>query len=96
MEKLYNNIEGDRWFSSSKMCSCCGAVKETLLLSEKVYVCESCGMVKDRDRNAADNLEKYGRNKIGAALSSELTPMDKTVVNVLDEVGISECLVMST
>jgi putative transposase len=95
---LYGNIIiiADRWFPSSKMCSCCGSVKETLLLSERTFECDNCGMVKDRDRNAADNLEKYGHNKIGAALSSELTPMDKTFVNVLDEVGISECSVMST
>jgi putative transposase len=40
------------------MCSACGAVKATLPLSERVYRCEHCGMVEDRDINAARNLLK--------------------------------------
>jgi putative transposase len=49
-------IVADRWFPSSKTCSGCGAVKAKLLLSERDYVCESCGLVMDRDENAARNL----------------------------------------
>jgi putative transposase len=45
-----------RWFPSSKMCSGCGAVKATLSLSERTYRCGSCGLVIDRDVNAAANL----------------------------------------
>ena len=47
----------DRFYPSSKKCSCCGAIKHNLRLSDRVYVCESCGAVKDRDANAAHNLE---------------------------------------
>nr|WP_238350992.1 IS607 family element RNA-guided endonuclease TnpB [Kribbella shirazensis] len=46
----------DRWFPSSKTCSSCGVVKAKLLLSERVYTCESCGLKMDRDENAARNL----------------------------------------
>jgi putative transposase len=48
----------DRWFPSTKMCSRCGNIKEDLDLSERVYVCENpaCGLVIDRDVNAALNL----------------------------------------
>jgi putative transposase len=46
----------DRFFASSKTCSRCGAVKEELPLSERTYRCESCGLVLDRDVNAARNL----------------------------------------
>jgi transposase len=48
----------DRFFPSSKTCSnpACGAVKEEMDLSERVYVCERCGLVMDRDVNAARNL----------------------------------------
>jgi transposase len=48
----------DRWFPSTKMCSRCGNVKEDMDLSERVYVCENpaCGLVIDRDLNAALNL----------------------------------------
>ncbi len=45
-----------RWFPSSKTCSSCGTVKETLDLSERVFVCEDCGYVADRDYNAAKTL----------------------------------------
>ncbi len=52
--KIYGNnlVVADRFFPSSKTCSSCGKIKETLLLSERVYVCEKCGMVIDRDQNA--------------------------------------------
>jgi IS605 OrfB family transposase len=49
-------VVADRWFPSSKTCSGCGAVKPKLSLSERTYVCESCGLVLDRDLNAARNL----------------------------------------
>jgi putative transposase len=48
-------IKVDRWFPSSKICSLCGARKEELLLSERVYICD-CGNILDRDINAAINI----------------------------------------
>jgi putative transposase len=47
-----------RWYPSSKLCSGCGAVKAKLALSERTYRCEFCGLVIDRDVNAARNLLK--------------------------------------
>jgi IS605 OrfB family transposase len=49
-------VVADRWYPSSKTCSGCGAVKTKLALSEREYVCEACGLVIDRDRNAGLNL----------------------------------------
>ena len=46
----------DRWYRSSKTCSKCGSVKAKLSLSERTYRCESCGLVLDRDLNAAINI----------------------------------------
>lgn len=46
----------DRWYPSSKTCSGCGTVKAKLALSEREFTCEACGLVIDRDRNAALNL----------------------------------------
>ncbi|PWU44029.1 transposase [Micromonospora globispora] len=46
----------DRWYPSSKTCSGCGAVKTKLALSERTYTCTICGLVLDRDANAARNL----------------------------------------
>ncbi|SDM56247.1 putative transposase [Lentzea albidocapillata subsp. violacea] len=46
----------DRWFPSSKMCSGCGVVKAKLRLAERTYHCQACGLIVDRDLNAARNL----------------------------------------
>jgi putative transposase len=51
-------IVADRWFASSKTCSGCGAVKAKLSLSERIYRCDTCGTVLDRDLNAAVNLAR--------------------------------------
>ena len=53
-----NNIElriVDRWFTSSKICHCCGNIKKDLKLSDRTYICD-CGYVADRDYNASLNL----------------------------------------
>jgi IS605 OrfB family transposase len=60
-------IVADRWFASSKTCSGCGAVKAKLLLSERSYACPSCGLVLDRDLNAARNLADYGNRQIAGS-----------------------------
>ncbi|MEB3033406.1 RNA-guided endonuclease InsQ/TnpB family protein [[Mycobacterium] nativiensis] len=43
----------DRWYPSSKTCSNCGTVKLKLALSERVFHCAACGLVLNRDVNAA-------------------------------------------
>jgi putative transposase len=52
-------IIADRWFPSSKTCSGCGTVKGDLSLADRVYRCDGCGLVADRDVNAAINLARY-------------------------------------
>jgi nickel superoxide dismutase len=49
-------VLADRFYPSSKMCSGCGAVKAKLRLSERMFRCELCGLILDRDLNAASNL----------------------------------------
>lgn len=58
-------VIADRWFPSSKTCSECGEVKSKLSLSEREYVCHRCGIVVDRDLNAATNLAKLAAPKSG-------------------------------
>lgn len=53
-------VKVDRYYPSSKTCSKCGKLKETLSLSERIYKCE-CGNEMDRDVNAAINLREEGR-----------------------------------
>ena len=48
----------DKFYPSSKRCSNCGHVKKDLKLSERIYKCPECGMIIDRDFNAALNLER--------------------------------------
>ena len=50
----------DRWYRSSKTCSGCGSVKAKLSLAERTYRCDSCGLVLDRDLNAAINIHVAG------------------------------------
>jgi putative transposase len=54
--------QADRYFPSSKLCSDCGYKLETLDLSVREWACPDCGVVHDRDLNAAQNLEKVARS----------------------------------
>ncbi|WP_288681825.1 transposase [uncultured Eubacterium sp.] len=65
-KSVWNNISvilADRFFPSSKLCSCCGNIKKDLKLSDRIYKCE-CGNIIDRDYQAALNLKRYGENVI--------------------------------
>ena len=65
-KSLRSNIQviiADRFFPSSKLCSCCGNIKKDLKLSDRIYKCE-CGNIIDRDCQAALNLKQYGENVI--------------------------------
>ena len=60
-------VAADRWFASGKTCSGCGAVKARLALAERTYVCTACGVVLDRDVNAAVNLAGYGKRVVAGS-----------------------------
>ena len=49
-------VIADRFYPSSKKCSACGTVKAKLSLAERTFRCDACGLVLDRDVNAARNL----------------------------------------
>ena len=53
----------DRWYPSSKLCHCCGAIKKDLKLSDRIYRC-NCGYIADRDYNASLNLRDAKTYKI--------------------------------
>ena len=50
----------DRFFPSSKTCSNCGKINNNLSLNDRQWQC-SCGIMHDRDINAAKNILEYGR-----------------------------------
>jgi putative transposase len=51
----------DRWFPSSKLCSGCGHLKAGMPLDERVFRCDACRLVLDRDVNAAINVLAAGQ-----------------------------------
>jgi putative transposase len=64
----------DRWYASSKTCSRCDGMNEDLTLAERVFICHDCGLVIDRDLNAAINIRKEAlrlRTDVPVVASSE-------------------------
>jgi putative transposase len=57
-------VVADRWFPSSKTCSGCGAVKAKLPLHVRTFHWDACGLVIDRDENAARNLAALAATRI--------------------------------
>ena len=53
-------IKIDKFYPSSKTCSCCGYINKELKLSDRIYECPQCGMVLDRDYNASINIKREG------------------------------------
>lgn len=76
-------VVADRFYPSSKACSCCGCVKEKLSLGTRVYDCEHCGLSLDRDLNAAINLKNLVPESLG-----ELKPVEPCSLGA--ETGISQ------
>ena len=55
----------DRFYPSSKLCSDCGYKNDSLQLSDREWGCPECGVVHDRDINAAKNILEEGKRIIG-------------------------------
>jgi putative transposase len=64
-------LVADRFFPSSKKCSSCKETKATLFLATRTYRCEHCGLILDRDLNAARNLAAYGKEHLVAGSGPE-------------------------
>lgn len=71
--KMYGStlVVADRWFPSSKTCSCCGSVKAELALSQRTFVCDACDHEAPRDLNAALNLERLAASSAVSACGAE-------------------------
>ena len=64
----------DKWYPSSKTCSACGVVNETLNLRDRSWQCNDCGAVHDRDRNAAINIFRVGASTHAGEVVSPGSP----------------------
>ena len=78
-------VEVDRYFPSTKLCSCCGYKNNSLTLNDREWECPECKVVHDRDFNSSINIENEGRRilnikeKIGLS-SPESKPLENTTV----------------
>jgi putative transposase len=80
--KLYGSqivVAGD-FEPSSKTCSCCGVIKETLALAERTFRCDDCEFEAGRDHNAALNLARI-------AASSAVQPVERNALARLARAG---------
>ncbi|RTH89611.1 RNA-guided endonuclease InsQ/TnpB family protein, partial [Campylobacter jejuni] len=68
-------VKIDTYYPSSKTCSNCGCVKETLSLSERTYHCNECGFEIDRDLNASINILNLGLKNIVATVTTTGTTL---------------------
>ena len=62
-------VEVDRFFPSSKLCSCCGHKYQELTLSERIWTCEQCSTTHIRDEVAAKNIRREGMRILGLGQS---------------------------
>lgn len=64
-------VVAERWYPSSKTCSCCGHKLEVLPLSVRGWTCPACGSTHDRDVNAAINLKNLAVSSTVSACAEE-------------------------
>ena len=78
-----NLITIDRFYPSSKTCSCCGGIEPDLTLSDRWYACDHCGMEMDRDLNAAINIKQQGLKQVleqvGTTCAVKCSPKSRLV-----------------
>jgi IS605 OrfB family transposase len=67
-------VTANRWFPSSKTCSDCGVVKAKLPLRARTFKCDACGIVLDRDLNAARNLALLVERESGTGVAGDPKP----------------------
>ena len=91
--KSHTFIKVDRFFPSTQLCPQCGD-KRKLLLSERVYVCETCGYHEDRDLKSAIMIEREGLKVIGCVPTGrreftlvEIQPLSANDSSFAEKVG---------
>jgi putative transposase len=70
-------VVADRWYPSSKTCSCCGVIKKTLDLAERTFRCTDCGFEAGRDVNAALNLAAMAASSAVSACGEARSGADR-------------------
>jgi putative transposase len=78
-------VRAGRFYPSTKTCSRCGAVKAHMSLSERVFRCDACGLVMDRDLNSALNLEQ-----VAASWAETVNACKRREVHAIGQVPANE------
>ena len=82
--------KADRWFPSSKLCSRCGVKNDDLRRSARTFRCANCGLVYDRDLNAAINLKNYQRVSLGRRRGEAVNPASNADGGSVNEASTCE------
>jgi putative transposase len=88
--KHFNKV--DKWFPSSKLCSVCEYKNSSLTLSDRVWTCPSCGVVHDRDCNAAVNIRDEGIRILNHKFLSSTAGTAETVFSFRKDHAQGDCV----
>ena len=66
-----NYLEVPRFYASSKICNKCQVINKAMTLSDREWTCANCGILHDRDLNAATNIKQYFLTHSGEGISGE-------------------------
>lgn len=90
-------VEIDRYYPSSKLCSCCGYKNNSLSLSDRQWKCPECHVVHNRDFNASINIVNEGRRLYEEKIpirNGEFKPLENTGYR-FDEEGKEDLSIFS-
>jgi putative transposase len=68
-----NILECGRFDPSSKLCSSCGNINHELTLKDRIWTCDGCGAIHDRDENASKNIKNFAF--VGIRTDPEVKPV---------------------
>ncbi len=85
-----NLIKVGRFEPTSKSCSNCGSINHELKLSDRIWICENCGITHDRDENAAINIRNEGIRILNTGSSSGIQACGESVSPSLNKAVLAE------
>jgi putative transposase len=72
-------VSVDRFYPSTQLCHDCGVKNEDLTLADRTWVCPACGVLHDRDLNAALNIRDEGLRLLAVGYPESLNACGRDV-----------------